>query len=386
MSRLSSWAWRESRSRLAARDLGLQRDDLVEVGGLAQQRPQLVQTGLHRRDPGLRVDVGRGHVTGRGRPLHGRAELAEVVEDPVQGVGRARTATSSTGCPACRRRRCSPAPRAVLGHDHPAGGERDLTRFGGLGLDVVDLYLQRGGPDQLVGGRDVGGRGRVAFRAAVPVPGSRPPPPGPRTRRASARRLRRPAPPSGPSPTRGWPERRRSRPASPATRPEPDAEQAPRARTAMRPAPTAASGSVVAGKGHGIPPGWQCVITLQDTRATRDRSITVRLRQWRHAHPPSSPSSAAASRTGRGVGAVAGTTVFESSSSTPRMWSAAAAPAREVAGYAVDVGAESMLARRPEATEPGRASSVSAVGLTHPEPVPAAVWSRGRRGRYRAGR
>src|SRR6478672_3083669 len=50
----------------------------------------------------------------------------------------------------------------------------------------------------------------------------------------------------------------------------------------------------------------------------------------------------------------------------------------EVAGYPVDVGAESMLARRPEAT-----GLVADLGLgerlTHPEPVPAAVWSRGRR-------
>src|SRR5690349_17213285 len=50
----------------------------------------------------------------------------------------------------------------------------------------------------------------------------------------------------------------------------------------------------------------------------------------------------------------------------------------QVAGHPVDVGAESMLARRPEAT-----GLVSELGLgdrvTHPEPVPAAVWSRGRR-------
>jgi oxygen-dependent protoporphyrinogen oxidase len=50
----------------------------------------------------------------------------------------------------------------------------------------------------------------------------------------------------------------------------------------------------------------------------------------------------------------------------------------EVAGHAVDVGAESMLARRPEgiglATEMGLDAH-----LTHPNPVPAAVWSRGRR-------
>jgi oxygen-dependent protoporphyrinogen oxidase len=50
----------------------------------------------------------------------------------------------------------------------------------------------------------------------------------------------------------------------------------------------------------------------------------------------------------------------------------------EVAGHVVDVGAESMLARRPEAT-----GLVADLGLgdrlTHPEPVPAAVWSRGRR-------
>src|SRR6476469_1125836 len=50
----------------------------------------------------------------------------------------------------------------------------------------------------------------------------------------------------------------------------------------------------------------------------------------------------------------------------------------EVAGYSIDVGAESMLARRPEAT-----GLIADLGLgsrlTHPEPVPAAVWSRGRR-------
>ncbi len=50
----------------------------------------------------------------------------------------------------------------------------------------------------------------------------------------------------------------------------------------------------------------------------------------------------------------------------------------EVAGYFVDVGAESMLARRPEAT--GLVQDLGLGGrLTHPEPVPAAVWSRGRR-------
>ena len=50
----------------------------------------------------------------------------------------------------------------------------------------------------------------------------------------------------------------------------------------------------------------------------------------------------------------------------------------EVAGYSVDVGAESMLARRPEAT--GLVADLGLGGrLTHPEPVPAAVWSRGRR-------
>ena len=50
----------------------------------------------------------------------------------------------------------------------------------------------------------------------------------------------------------------------------------------------------------------------------------------------------------------------------------------EVAGHAVDVGAESMLARRPEAT--GLATELGLeADLTHPNPVPAAVWSRGRR-------
>ena len=50
----------------------------------------------------------------------------------------------------------------------------------------------------------------------------------------------------------------------------------------------------------------------------------------------------------------------------------------EVAGHPVDVGAESMLARRPEATGLVAELGIDA-RLTHPEPVPAAVWSRGRR-------
>jgi oxygen-dependent protoporphyrinogen oxidase len=50
----------------------------------------------------------------------------------------------------------------------------------------------------------------------------------------------------------------------------------------------------------------------------------------------------------------------------------------EVAGHAVDVGAESMLARRPEGIGLARELGLEA-DLTHPSPVPAAVWSRGRR-------
>src|SRR3954471_13057157 len=50
----------------------------------------------------------------------------------------------------------------------------------------------------------------------------------------------------------------------------------------------------------------------------------------------------------------------------------------DVAGHTVDAGAEPRLARRPEAT-----GLVAELGLdarvTHPQPVPAAVWSRGRR-------
>jgi oxygen-dependent protoporphyrinogen oxidase len=50
----------------------------------------------------------------------------------------------------------------------------------------------------------------------------------------------------------------------------------------------------------------------------------------------------------------------------------------EVAGHLVDVGAESMLARRPEGV--GLAEELGLGGaVTHPNPVPAAVWSRGRR-------
>jgi len=50
----------------------------------------------------------------------------------------------------------------------------------------------------------------------------------------------------------------------------------------------------------------------------------------------------------------------------------------EVAGHLVDVGAESMLARRPEAV--GLADELGLGGaVTHPNRVPAAVWSRGRR-------
>ncbi|HEU4330323.1 MAG TPA: protoporphyrinogen oxidase [Lapillicoccus sp.] len=50
----------------------------------------------------------------------------------------------------------------------------------------------------------------------------------------------------------------------------------------------------------------------------------------------------------------------------------------EVAGHPIDVGAESMLARRPEATALVAELGLEAA-LTHPNPVPAAVWSRGRR-------
>ncbi|HEU4997601.1 MAG TPA: FAD-dependent oxidoreductase, partial [Lapillicoccus sp.] len=50
----------------------------------------------------------------------------------------------------------------------------------------------------------------------------------------------------------------------------------------------------------------------------------------------------------------------------------------EVAGRPVDVGAESMLARRPEATALVAELGLDAA-LTHPNPVPATVWSRGRR-------
>jgi oxygen-dependent protoporphyrinogen oxidase len=50
----------------------------------------------------------------------------------------------------------------------------------------------------------------------------------------------------------------------------------------------------------------------------------------------------------------------------------------EVAGHVVDVGAESMLARRPEGV--GLAEELGLGGaVTHPNRVPAAVWSRGRR-------
>src|SRR4029450_740778 len=50
----------------------------------------------------------------------------------------------------------------------------------------------------------------------------------------------------------------------------------------------------------------------------------------------------------------------------------------EVAGHVVDVGAESMLARRPEGV--GLAEELGLGGaVTHPNRVPAAAWSRGRR-------
>ena len=50
----------------------------------------------------------------------------------------------------------------------------------------------------------------------------------------------------------------------------------------------------------------------------------------------------------------------------------------EIAGHQIDVGAESMLARRPEALE-----LIAEAGLTdgvvHPTPAPASIWSRGQR-------
>lgn len=57
----------------------------------------------------------------------------------------------------------------------------------------------------------------------------------------------------------------------------------------------------------------------------------------------------------------------------------------EVGGVTVDLGAESLLARRPEAVE-----LASAVGLgddiVHPVTTAAALWSRGRCGRCRRAR
>jgi protoporphyrinogen/coproporphyrinogen III oxidase len=50
----------------------------------------------------------------------------------------------------------------------------------------------------------------------------------------------------------------------------------------------------------------------------------------------------------------------------------------EVAGHLVDVGAESMLARRLEGVGLAKELGLGDC-LTHPNPVPAAVWSRGRR-------
>jgi len=49
----------------------------------------------------------------------------------------------------------------------------------------------------------------------------------------------------------------------------------------------------------------------------------------------------------------------------------------EVAGRRIDVGAESMLARRPEALQLVAEAGLAA-GVVHPRPVPAAVYSRGR--------
>ena len=48
----------------------------------------------------------------------------------------------------------------------------------------------------------------------------------------------------------------------------------------------------------------------------------------------------------------------------------------EVGGVALDLGAESLLARRPEATELARRVGLGD-RLTHPEAVPAAIWTRG---------
>lgn len=48
----------------------------------------------------------------------------------------------------------------------------------------------------------------------------------------------------------------------------------------------------------------------------------------------------------------------------------------EVAGHRIDVGAESMLARRPEALQLVHEAGLSA-GIVHPRPVPAAIYSRG---------
>lgn len=49
----------------------------------------------------------------------------------------------------------------------------------------------------------------------------------------------------------------------------------------------------------------------------------------------------------------------------------------EVAGHRIDVGAESMLARRPEALQLVEEAGLAG-GIVHPRPVPASIYSRGR--------
>ena len=50
----------------------------------------------------------------------------------------------------------------------------------------------------------------------------------------------------------------------------------------------------------------------------------------------------------------------------------------DIAGHRIDVGAESLLARRPEALELIAEAGLTD-GIAHPTPAPAAIWSRGRR-------
>ncbi len=150
---------------LAPGQLGLERDDVAELGRLAHQGAHPVDAGLHRLHPRLGVDVLRRHVVGaRVAGVH-LAERGEPVEGGVELVGGHRDGDAAVAA----QGRVVGLARDRLGDDEPLGRGRDGAHLGGGAVDVGD------------GDRDVGAAGELALeggrrdggRAVDHLPGAR---------------------------------------------------------------------------------------------------------------------------------------------------------------------------------------------------------------------